>query len=244
MKLPIACSQCMQENVSLNMLVTVEFQDNGRYEIRCPKGHSSITVLQQQKFEILFEIGAHAIIDGYYREAVSSFTSALERFYEFFIKVICSSKQIEWPNIENAWKDVSSQSERQLGAFIFLHLLETGCKPVLLNNNKIKFRNDVIHKGKIPNKEQAIEYGQAILNVIRPLLLMLNQKYSETVSTATTQHLDQARNPSVQDSPASTMWIPTILGLANDKPSDNIINLSEEIEELRCRVDDLRSLSE
>ncbi|WP_238149350.1 hypothetical protein [Arsenophonus endosymbiont of Aleurodicus floccissimus] len=79
----------MQEDITTIEFRTVEFKNDGRYEITCQNGHSSITFLQQQKFEILFDIGACAIIDGYYREAVSSFTSALERFYEFFIKVVC-----------------------------------------------------------------------------------------------------------------------------------------------------------
>ena len=96
MKLPVTCSQCMQDDISSsNIIGTVEFRDNGRYEITCPKGHTSITLLQQQKFELLFDIGAYAIVDGYYREAVSSFTSSLERFYEFFIKVLCISKGVD-----------------------------------------------------------------------------------------------------------------------------------------------------
>ncbi|MGR2942930.1 hypothetical protein ABMX92_18365 [Vibrio vulnificus] len=233
MKLPITCSHCMREDIaSAGIIATVEFRDNGRYEIRCAKGHSSITLLQQQKFEILFDIGAYAIIDGYYREAVSSFTSALERFYEFFIKVVCSSKQIEWSEIQNTWKDVSNQSERQLGAFIFLHLLETGNKPILLSNSKIKFRNEVVHKGKIPSREEAIEYGQAVLDVIRPLLLKLKQEYSESVSIATFQHLNQARNPSDQDLPHSTMCISTILSLSTGEPSHDLRSLSEAIAQL------------
>ncbi|MEF1165046.1 hypothetical protein QTO13_27850, partial [Vibrio parahaemolyticus] len=53
----------------------------------------------------------------------------------------------------------------------------------------------------IPSREQAIEYGQAVLDVIRPLLLKLKQEYSESVSTATFQHLNQAKKPSDQDLP-------------------------------------------
>ncbi len=64
----------------------VELRDDGRYEFTCENGHTTVTVLQEQKFEVLFDLGAHAILDGYYREAVASFTSSLERFYEFFIK--------------------------------------------------------------------------------------------------------------------------------------------------------------
>ncbi len=88
MKLQSSCPVCLKEFITNQMigasestlpmitnLSSVGFREDGRYEMTCLKGHSSITFLQQQKFEILFDIGAHAIIDAYYREAVSSFTS-------------------------------------------------------------------------------------------------------------------------------------------------------------------------
>ncbi|WP_198557011.1 hypothetical protein [Enterovibrio nigricans] len=224
----------MQEDIANAMITaTVEFRDDGRYEINCPKGHSSVTLLQQQKFEILFDIGAYAILDGYYREAVSSFTSSLERFYEFFIKVVCISKNIDWDKTQDAWKEVSNQSERQLGAFIFLHLQETGKKPTLLSNNKVKFRNEVIHKGKIPSKEQAIQYGQAVLDVIRPLLNVLKADYSEAVSNATFRHLSNTLTPSDDGIPVSTMCISTIISLSNGEPSHDQRGLEEAINQFR-----------
>ncbi len=79
---------------SARPIAAIEFRDDGRYEVTCPKGHKSVTILQQQKFEVLFDIGAYAIVDGYYREAVSSFTSSLERFYEFFVKAVLLNKGI------------------------------------------------------------------------------------------------------------------------------------------------------
>lgn len=234
MKLPITCAQCMQEDIANAMIVgTVEFRDDGRYEIKCPQGHSSTTLLQQQKFEILFDIGAYAILDGYYREAISSFTSALERFYEFYIKAVCISKNIEWDKILEAWKEVSNQSERQLGAFIFLHLQETGKKPILLSNSKVKFRNEVIHKGKIPNKQQALEYGQAVLDVVRPLLAKLKEDYSEAVGTATFRHLQSTRNPSDDRVAVSTMCILTIISLSNGEPAHDERSLEDAISQLR-----------
>jgi hypothetical protein len=224
----------MQEDIANAVIIaTVEFKDDGRYEIKCRKGHSSITLLQQQKFEILFDIGAYAIVDGYYREAVSSFTSALERFYEFFIKVVCTSKNIDWTKTQEAWKEVSNQSEKQLGAFIFLHLQETGSKPTLLSNSKIKFRNEVIHKGKIPSKEQAIGYGQSILDVVRPLLKKLKEDYSDAVGTVTFQHLSNTRNPSDDGLAVSTMCISTILSLSSGEPAHDERSLDEAISQLR-----------
>lgn len=246
MKLQFSCPECLKEFITSQMigasenspsmipnLSSVGFREDGRYEMTCLKGHTSITFLQQQKFEILFDIGAHAIIDGYYREAVSSFTSSLERFYEFFIKVVCISKGISESNTVEAWKEVSNQSERQLGAFIFLHLLELGCQPTLLNNNKIKFRNGVIHKGMIPSEEQALEYGQAVLDVIRPLLKILKEKYNEAISKAVFQYLNSIRIPSDGGVPASTMCLTTILSLSYIEPTHENQSLSEAISQLK-----------
>lgn len=79
-------------NIGVGLFTAVEVRDENHYALTCPKGHRNVVVLQQQKFEVLFEIGAHAIEDGYYREAVSSFTASLERFYEFFVRAQPPSK--------------------------------------------------------------------------------------------------------------------------------------------------------
>lgn len=77
---------------------------------------------------------------------------------------------------QTAWKHVSSQSERQLGAFIFLFTQHFKTQPELLSNDLVKLRNKVIHKGKIPTKDEAIEYGQKILELITGYLKKLNSE--------------------------------------------------------------------
>jgi len=80
MRLMVSCMQCLQEfGKPSNEFARVEFRDDGRYELTCSVGHTTTTILQQQKFEVLFEIGAYAILDGYYREAVSSFSTTGQR---------------------------------------------------------------------------------------------------------------------------------------------------------------------
>jgi hypothetical protein len=111
MKIPMMCTTCFQnEQDGVKSVESLDLNDRGRFKITCQNGHTSIVFLNHQKFQILFEIGINAIIDGYYREAVSSFTSSLERFYEFFSKVICITRGIEWTAIEETWKNVSKQS--------------------------------------------------------------------------------------------------------------------------------------
>ncbi len=233
MKLPMSCMQCFKEQGKPSEEVSfVEFRDDGRYEFICRQGHQTTTILQQHKFEILFDIGAYAIDDGYYREAVSSFSSSLERFYEFYIKVISIEKNIDEEIFRLSWKMVSKQSERQLGAFILLYTLENGKAPTLLHDKKVNFRNDVIHKGVIPTKEQALEYGNAVLEVIRPIFKQLKEKYTESIIKAILQHLGNIRNKGDIGKGGGTMSIGTILSLSITDPNHDNRSLEQAISEL------------
>jgi len=195
-------------------LSRVEFCDNGRYEITCSHGHKTITVLQQHKFEVLFDIGAYAILDGYYREAVSSFTASLERFYEFSIRVFLEKATSSDDLYQNCWKKVSSQSERQLGAFIFLWASFFKEVPAILSNEQVKFRNDVIHKGKIPTRDEAVKYGNVILEVLRPKIRMLQEKLPKEVNKAIFYHLRNRLSNADKGKQISTMSIKTIVSLS------------------------------
>lgn len=190
----------------------VELRDDGRYEFTCEKGHTTVTIVQEQKFEVLFDLGAYAIIDGYYREAVASFTSSLERFYEFFIKAVLFEDGLEEAIVTETWKKVSSQSERQLGAFIFLYLKCFGEKPSLLRGKQITFRNEVIHKGKIPSRREAIEYGQEVLDAVRPILRRVKASLPNGVEQTVFHHLMASRKAN-EAQPVGTMSIATILSL-------------------------------
>ncbi len=218
MKLPIICSQCMIEDISSSdIIANVEFRDDGRYEVECHKGHKSITILQQQKFEVLFEIGAYAIVDGYYREAVSSFTSSLERFYEFFIQAVLLEKKVAQKDFKQTWKHVSRQSERQLGAFLFLYLMEFDQPPKLLSTANVNFRNEVIHKGKIPTRQESLDYGQTVLDLIYPILEETKSRYSKGVEQTVFHHLKECRKSEDDKRQVSTLSKSTIVSLSTSR---------------------------
>ncbi len=232
MRLPIVCPQCMKDDVgSAHPFTTMEWQDEGRYEIACPKGHTAVTILQEQKFELLFDIGAYALIDGYYREAVSSFTSSLERFYEFFITAAFLEKGIDAALFSKTWKLISNQSERQLGAFILVYLAELHKTPMLLSQKSIEFRNAVVHKGTIPSRERAIEYGQEILDQVRPAFRQAKERCPKGVRAAIFQHMMQSRRTPGEVS--GTMTTPTIISLSRDDKSYNERTLDDALKELR-----------
>lgn len=188
MLLDLICFDCLMEQVNKGVPYTAtgepimtpfeEVNNTGIYEVNCSKGHKSKTVIDNIDFEILFEYGITAIADGYYRESVSSITSAMERYFEFFIKVILRASKVNYTIIDKIWKNIASQSERQLGAYITSYSQTFGEEPIILNPNKdVPFRNSVIHKGFIPSKEEALNYGNIVMTVIESSLLKLKSKY-------------------------------------------------------------------
>ncbi|VVO64208.1 hypothetical protein [Pseudomonas fluorescens] len=144
----------------------VQLTNDISYEVRCDFGHSSAVFINMFNHEILFEIGVHSFLDGYYREAVTSFAASLERFYEFAIRSIAIHYGLPGTEELKCWKSISSQSERQLGSYIYLHAIHFKGQPKLLSQDKITLRNSSIHKGQIPTYEEAMEFGEEVLSIL------------------------------------------------------------------------------
>ena len=210
-------------------------RDNGYYEFKCSLGHESKYILQNQKFEILFEIGGHAILDGYYREAISSFTSSLERFYEFAIRVILESVTESDNLFQSVWRSMNNQSERQFGAFVALWATNFREPPNLLSLSSVNFRNKVIHKGKVPTREEAIDYGNSIIKVVVPNMVFLREKFPEAVGKAIHYHQKEAMlcQASWEKELYSFFGFKTIVCLANYSPTYECKNLEDHLIRLR-----------
>ena len=129
--------------------------DDGKYIVNCDAGHTSYVLLDNLKFELLFEMGLHALLNKNPRDAISYFSVSLERYYEYVWRCIMTHFRISESEQITAWKHASKLSERQLGMFITAYLMLTNEVPPLLNPNKeVKLRNNVIHNGYIPTKKR------------------------------------------------------------------------------------------
>jgi polyhydroxyalkanoate synthesis regulator phasin len=238
MRLPIVCFACQLDGKEMTQEIkqpvkVMEVRDDGLYVTVCPSGHNVVIILQQLKFEVLFEIGAYAIADGYYREAVSSFTSSLERFYEFVIRALLHARGVPDAEVSLAWQNIAKQSERQLGAFIALYVTEFLVPPKSLNNRQVTFRNDVIHRGIIPTREQAIRYGQEILDLIRPAMREVQRKHPDTVRKVISDYISHAqRSHGDPNQRISTMHVSTIISLAAADPTYDERSLEDAVSTL------------
>jgi hypothetical protein len=172
MKVFLHCPSCdfaAAELFSVDLLP----KNDSVYEIECPKGHRFLANILYHEFQKLFEVAVSALADDYYREAVGSFAASYERFMELFIRIVLKANGTPNDQLANGWKKISRQSERQLGAFIMLFVLEFGRQPPLLANAHIELRNNVIHQGYFPTKEECLKYGRAVRDSIRQTIKVL-----------------------------------------------------------------------
>jgi hypothetical protein len=209
MKVLMTCLECAEARTSdAYEIVASEYNDSGLYQLTCDNGHTTRCILQEQRWEVLSNVGVFALQDGYYREAVASYTSCIERFYEFCIRVLLSDIPAE--EFQRSWKEISSQSERQLGAFTFLWLRTFGLTPQLLPSTRIEFRNRVIHKGYIPSRDEAVEYCSEIYRLVRTKIEYLKSEKSPEIQQVVLEHMHEGNK---QVAGTATMSIPTALCL-------------------------------
>jgi hypothetical protein len=163
MKIYQICNDCFQERLKKDKLSAIEWieldvHDVQSYIFECTNGHKWGVNVQEFKYETLFQSGANAFIDGYYAESILTITAAIERFHQFAIELICLKQGVKYEDIQTTFKFVSSQSERQLGAYYFLYLIDIKKEPNKMKDIMVTFRNKVIHKGYLPSKQETEKY--------------------------------------------------------------------------------------
>jgi coenzyme F420-reducing hydrogenase beta subunit len=140
--------------VDLHAMDTADVH-SGKLTLRCEQGHTTVVTLPIPAFELLFDFGCSALLDGYPREAVTSFASSFERFEEFACRFLLARRKVSFEGVDAWWKKVAAQSERQKGSFVALWIAEFFTQPPTLPGKLIELRNDCVHKGRIPPESKA-----------------------------------------------------------------------------------------
>lgn len=105
--------------------------------------------------------------------------------------MIAETHSIELELFQKAWKAIGRQSERQLGAYIMAHIIQSGVMPNLLDEKSINFRNKVIHQGLIPSKDEAVKYANTVLQLITVTLREMKVTLMEATKIVWTRELHQ-----------------------------------------------------
>lgn len=180
-----ACPQCFLDQTKDGgrprfKPINGELDDSGIIHVNCESGHYGVILYDARRYEVLVNSAARAFLDGYTNEVVAVMSSALERSYEFYIRVSCLAKEIAATSFEGAWKSISVQSERQFGAFQFLYLIDHG-ESLKLDPVITETRNKVVHRGKIVREAEALEFAEKAYLVIKTIEGALQKKFPEFV---------------------------------------------------------------
>jgi hypothetical protein len=112
--------------------------------------------------------------------AIASFASSHERFLEFACRLLLAYRQVSFEGVNAWWKEVSKQSERQMGSFVALWIADFRSPPPLLSQKLVELRNACVHKGRIPPESEAKAYGEGVLrSVVGGIVTLRNRFDSE-----------------------------------------------------------------
>lgn len=225
-----------------------QLEDSGVAIGNCSKGHRFALVHQCQKFELLFESGALALLDGYPREAVSSFAVALERLYEFYICIVARRRDIP-PDILVAFLRRVHHSEPQFGAFAMLFLIETGTvfdrltRTVSLNGKSatlVEARNKIIHGGVTPTLNDAVAYGTAVLETMNFILEPLMASSDDHIRAFVSDEMRRKRLSVPKGLPSANQGsITFMIDVSHHPELDLTTSFSDRLQLLRTHISDL-----
>jgi hypothetical protein len=184
MKVRLVCLACESDE---EPPVVAELRDDGRYDLTCTNGHKTLAALSNPRFELLADSAALALCDGYFREAVVSFTAALEDFWGFYVRAVALKFGAPFETLDRLRRDVKL-SERRLGAMHLAHLLLTNTryegddgKMNVGSQKRREFRNTVVHDGRFATEAEALDYGQYVYEAVIDGLEELRQHAAGTI---------------------------------------------------------------
>lgn len=172
------CIECQKIDPNRMVWADGEVNSNLIALCTCPNGHKLVSGLMHNLFDVLYTSAVQSYLQGCFSESVMSFTSALERTYEMFVKVIMLNEEVSLDAIDKFWKEVKNQSERQYGAFCLQYIKITG-EAWRIDGRQVSFRNNVVHKGYIATSLEVANYVEYTTACQFKLLNILHNNYQD-----------------------------------------------------------------
>jgi len=208
--------------------MATHYKDGPFYKLRCPFGHDAIVLLGNPKHEILFQMAAYSLLDEVVRDAVTTFGSSLEKFWEFTSQCIAASQGVEplpIPRVRSGRKTRFEKAWREI--------LKT--EPPVMTTDEYEIRNRVLHEGYVPTLEEVADFGNKVLVLIAPAMQVLRWRLQGAVGAASTAIIAEAKSRLNLGDPTASFYDATIL---HDNESMNYRRLADYTSHLR-RLDEL-----
>lgn len=172
------CIECEELKVPGAVWAVGELTNDLYAICTCPTGHKSLSGLMHHVPDVLFISAIRAFRNECYSESILSFTAAFERTCELFFKAFCLKHGSTAEIIDQMWKELKNQSERQYGSFCLAYCIIAGAA-WKADTKQVTFRNDVVHKGYIATRDETECYASYITKNIDLLITLLNEKLNK-----------------------------------------------------------------
>lgn len=164
--LNFTCFKCNEKSLStkgyeneINSYIVKNYDMDGMLQVVCPKCNKTIIVVNQcLQFEIYLQCAIERFLTDDYAEAVFLLAKSRETFVEFVIDLLCYERE----NNVDLKKNGLCLSERRYGFFNGLYFSRFN-EIINLNEWDINTRNNIIHNGIYPKKQEVIEFGDNVL---------------------------------------------------------------------------------
>jgi len=214
MQVQSICSECITGERKELVWLWGEFRDEGFIDVECPNGHRNRMAFQDHRYEFLFDLALVALLDGHQREAFATFMTVMERFIEFYLRVVAHERKVPTEAIDKVLRSDVSRSERETGAFAFTYLVENGRRSERHAKYAAKWselRNGVVHRGTIPTREDAVAFGTDTFDLIVELAKEMHAKYPAGCKAALMAHVIKTheiarKDPKPAEWPANRVW--------------------------------------
>lgn len=228
----VTCNRCptttLSSGVQHSVVMGTPYREGPLYSLRCSAGHEVLVQLGNPKHEILFQMAAYSLLDGNYRDAVSTFGSSLEEFWEFCFQAISASlgvRPLPVPRVRGAHKARFEKS--------WLDVMQT--EPPVLASEEYEIRNRVMHEGYVPTEEEALDFGNKVLVLVSRAMQTLGWKLQGAVAEASAAIISEGKSRLNLGEPDAGMYDATIL---HDNESMNYRRLEDYMSHLR-KLDEL-----
>jgi hypothetical protein len=216
LRVVMTCMECSLEQGEA-VVVRAFLRDDGTYNYTCERVHKSRILIQEPHHEMLFELGVRAILDGYFREAITAFSACVERFQELAIRAILQKYGMSTTDASSNSKKMY-HSERQLGGFWFLWLATFKAPPWVIKQEYVTIRNQVVHGGRIPDRTEAVRFGDMVRGVILNNAPILKQHLgSDFFEIYHADHTEISQKLAARGTTVASMAYVTLLGQARTR---------------------------
>lgn len=174
-KINYSCHICesIPENTQRSFAIGYVENLDSQVKMKCNNGHEFTALLQVPKFAFMFENGLTAFNNGFYIEAFSCFYSAIELFrIDFSLAYFHSYEGKSVNELKNLFNKLK-RSEQYKGVYEITYGLyyeksryKDRVNTEKIANNLVNLRNEVVHSGHIPSKEEAENLGYSIYKSI------------------------------------------------------------------------------